>query len=147
MLTLLCCLLAVFSEDLHSSLYFVNASLQEVVFASTTGTLVPCPAAGRHEPGPDAPGTVEGPGEGPLKGPTGFKRARDAVPVRHQVLLSTRPLAPHPAFAAEAQVTGTKESDIRGSPDWDGLQGNRLALQSIRESVSWENMKGLGVLQ
>ncbi|XP_077927844.1 cell adhesion molecule DSCAM isoform X2 [Halichoerus grypus] len=36
----------VFSEDLHSSLYFVNASLQEVVFASTTGTLVPCPAAG-----------------------------------------------------------------------------------------------------
>uniref|UniRef100_A0AAR2IVX5 Down syndrome cell adhesion molecule a n=1 Tax=Pygocentrus nattereri TaxID=42514 RepID=A0AAR2IVX5_PYGNA len=37
--------LAVFSEDLHSSLYFVNASLQEVVFASTTGTLVPCPAA------------------------------------------------------------------------------------------------------
>ncbi|XP_058379109.1 cell adhesion molecule DSCAM isoform X2 [Diceros bicornis minor] len=37
---------AVFSEDLHSSLYFVNASLQEVVFASTTGTLVPCPAAG-----------------------------------------------------------------------------------------------------
>lgn len=42
----LCCLLVVFSEDLHSSLYFVNASLQEVVFASTTGTLVPCPAAG-----------------------------------------------------------------------------------------------------
>lgn len=38
--------LAVFSEDLHTSLYFVNASLQEVVFASTTGTLVPCPAAG-----------------------------------------------------------------------------------------------------
>ncbi|XP_066226259.1 cell adhesion molecule DSCAM [Saccopteryx leptura] len=36
----------VFSEDLHSSLYFVNASVQEVVFASTTGTLVPCPAAG-----------------------------------------------------------------------------------------------------
>ncbi|KAK2514952.1 hypothetical protein Q9966_015554 [Columba livia] len=36
----------VFSEDLHTSLYFVNASLQEVVFASTTGTLVPCPAAG-----------------------------------------------------------------------------------------------------
>ncbi|XP_052530314.1 cell adhesion molecule DSCAM isoform X4 [Tympanuchus pallidicinctus] len=36
----------VFSEDLHASLYFVNASLQEVVFASTTGTLVPCPAAG-----------------------------------------------------------------------------------------------------
>ncbi|KTG02597.1 hypothetical protein cypCar_00032775, partial [Cyprinus carpio] len=36
---------AVLSEDLHSSLYFVNASLQEVVFASTTGTLVPCPAA------------------------------------------------------------------------------------------------------
>ncbi|KAK3549463.1 hypothetical protein QTP86_001467 [Hemibagrus guttatus] len=35
----------VLSEDLHSSLYFVNASLQEVVFASTTGTLVPCPAA------------------------------------------------------------------------------------------------------
>uniref|UniRef100_A0A8C8MKW2 Cell adhesion molecule DSCAM n=1 Tax=Oncorhynchus tshawytscha TaxID=74940 RepID=A0A8C8MKW2_ONCTS len=33
-------------EDLRSSLYFVNASLQEVVFASTTGTLVPCPAAG-----------------------------------------------------------------------------------------------------
>lgn len=42
----LCCLLVVFSDDLHSSLYFVNASLQEVVFASTTGTLVPCPAAG-----------------------------------------------------------------------------------------------------
>uniref|UniRef100_A0AAR2J4L7 Cell adhesion molecule DSCAM n=1 Tax=Pygocentrus nattereri TaxID=42514 RepID=A0AAR2J4L7_PYGNA len=39
------CILNVFSEDLHSSLYFVNASLQEVVFASTTGTLVPCPAA------------------------------------------------------------------------------------------------------
>lgn len=38
--------LTVFSEDLHSSLYFVNASLQEVVFASTTGTSVPCPAAG-----------------------------------------------------------------------------------------------------
>ncbi|XP_074458475.1 cell adhesion molecule DSCAM isoform X5 [Larus michahellis] len=37
---------SVFSEDLHASLYFVNASLQEVVFASTTGTLVPCPAAG-----------------------------------------------------------------------------------------------------
>ncbi|XP_010218925.1 PREDICTED: Down syndrome cell adhesion molecule-like, partial [Tinamus guttatus] len=36
----------IFSEDLHASLYFVNASLQEVVFASTTGTLVPCPAAG-----------------------------------------------------------------------------------------------------
>ncbi|XP_072557401.1 cell adhesion molecule DSCAM isoform X2 [Paramormyrops kingsleyae] len=36
---------SVFSEDLRSSLYFVNASLQEVVFASTTGTLVPCPAA------------------------------------------------------------------------------------------------------
>ncbi|KAI4815254.1 hypothetical protein KUCAC02_005407, partial [Chaenocephalus aceratus] len=35
-----------FSEDLHSSLYFVNASLQEVVFASTTGTSVPCPAGG-----------------------------------------------------------------------------------------------------
>uniref|UniRef100_W5M048 Cell adhesion molecule DSCAM n=1 Tax=Lepisosteus oculatus TaxID=7918 RepID=W5M048_LEPOC len=41
-----CSCLAVFSEDLLSSLYFVNASLQEVVFASTTGTLVPCPAAG-----------------------------------------------------------------------------------------------------
>ncbi|CAD7693671.1 unnamed protein product [Nyctereutes procyonoides] len=40
------CFLKFFSEDLHSSLYFVNASLQEVVFASTTGTLVPCPAAG-----------------------------------------------------------------------------------------------------
>uniref|UniRef100_A0A1A8QQI8 Cell adhesion molecule DSCAM n=1 Tax=Nothobranchius rachovii TaxID=451742 RepID=A0A1A8QQI8_9TELE len=38
--------LNVFSEDLHSSLYFVNASLQEVVFASTTGTSVPCPAGG-----------------------------------------------------------------------------------------------------
>lgn len=37
---------AVFCEDLRSSLYFVNASVQEVVFASTTGTLVPCPAAG-----------------------------------------------------------------------------------------------------
>lgn len=37
---------AVFTEDLHSSLYFVNASLQEVVFASTTGTSVPCPAGG-----------------------------------------------------------------------------------------------------
>ncbi|CAB1352564.1 unnamed protein product, partial [Coregonus sp. 'balchen'] len=36
----------VFSEDLRSSLYFVNASVQEVVFASTTGTSVPCPAAG-----------------------------------------------------------------------------------------------------
>ncbi|KAA8593903.1 hypothetical protein FQN60_004737, partial [Etheostoma spectabile] len=36
----------IFSEDLHSSLYFVNASLQEVVFASTTGTSVPCPAGG-----------------------------------------------------------------------------------------------------
>ncbi|KAK3513109.1 hypothetical protein QTP70_001683 [Hemibagrus guttatus] len=35
----------VFGEDLHSSLYFVNASLQEVVFSSTTGALVPCPAA------------------------------------------------------------------------------------------------------
>ncbi|KAJ8394703.1 hypothetical protein AAFF_G00043030 [Aldrovandia affinis] len=40
------CILNVFSEDLRSSLYFVNASVQEVVFASTTGTLVPCPAAG-----------------------------------------------------------------------------------------------------
>nr|XP_060626284.1 cell adhesion molecule DSCAM isoform X4 [Anolis sagrei ordinatus] len=39
-------ILDVFGEDLHASLYFVNASLQEVVFASTTGTLVPCPAAG-----------------------------------------------------------------------------------------------------
>uniref|UniRef100_A0AAY4ANP8 Cell adhesion molecule DSCAM n=1 Tax=Denticeps clupeoides TaxID=299321 RepID=A0AAY4ANP8_9TELE len=38
------CFFAVYSEDLHSSLYFVNASLQEVVFASNTGTLVPCPA-------------------------------------------------------------------------------------------------------
>lgn len=37
---------AVFCEDLRSSLYFVNASVQEVVFASTTGTSVPCPAAG-----------------------------------------------------------------------------------------------------
>ncbi|KAM7398555.1 hypothetical protein PAMA_006455 [Pampus argenteus] len=36
----------VFCEDLRSSLYFVNASVQEVVFASTTGTSVPCPAAG-----------------------------------------------------------------------------------------------------
>uniref|UniRef100_A0A4W5LN73 Cell adhesion molecule DSCAM n=1 Tax=Hucho hucho TaxID=62062 RepID=A0A4W5LN73_9TELE len=35
----------IFSEDLRSSLYFVNASVQEVVFASTTGTSVPCPAA------------------------------------------------------------------------------------------------------
>uniref|UniRef100_A0A671KQD2 Cell adhesion molecule DSCAM n=1 Tax=Sinocyclocheilus anshuiensis TaxID=1608454 RepID=A0A671KQD2_9TELE len=34
-----------FGEDLRSSLYFVNASLQEVVFSSTTGALVPCPAA------------------------------------------------------------------------------------------------------
>ncbi|XP_035290746.1 Down syndrome cell adhesion molecule homolog isoform X3 [Anguilla anguilla] len=40
------CILNVFSEDLRSSLYFVNASVQEVVFASTTGTSVPCPAAG-----------------------------------------------------------------------------------------------------
>ncbi|KAM4699565.1 cell adhesion molecule DSCAM isoform 2-T2 [Discoglossus pictus] len=39
-------ILNVSSEDLHASLYFVNASLQEVVFASTTGTLVPCPAGG-----------------------------------------------------------------------------------------------------
>ncbi|XP_036005994.1 Down syndrome cell adhesion molecule homolog isoform X1 [Fundulus heteroclitus] len=39
-------ILNVFGEDLHSSLYFVNASLQEVVFASTTGTSVPCPAGG-----------------------------------------------------------------------------------------------------
>ncbi|KAA0704195.1 Down syndrome cell adhesion molecule CHD2 [Triplophysa tibetana] len=37
--------MTVLSEDLHSSLYFVNASLQEVVFASTLGTHVPCPAA------------------------------------------------------------------------------------------------------
>uniref|UniRef100_A0A7N6A605 Down syndrome cell adhesion molecule a n=1 Tax=Anabas testudineus TaxID=64144 RepID=A0A7N6A605_ANATE len=37
---------AVFCEDLRSSLYFVNASVQEVVFASTTGTSVPCPATG-----------------------------------------------------------------------------------------------------
>ena len=42
----------------------------------------PRPAAGRHEPGPDAPGTAEGPGEGPPKGPTGFKKAQDAVPGR-----------------------------------------------------------------
>lgn len=41
-----CFSLAVVTEDLHSSLYFVNASLQEVVFASTTGTSVPCPAGG-----------------------------------------------------------------------------------------------------
>ncbi|XP_048853649.1 LOW QUALITY PROTEIN: Down syndrome cell adhesion molecule homolog [Brienomyrus brachyistius] len=40
------CILNVLSEDLSSSLYFVNASLQEVVFASTAGTLVSCPAAG-----------------------------------------------------------------------------------------------------
>ncbi|XP_054586397.1 cell adhesion molecule DSCAM isoform X4 [Nothobranchius furzeri] len=40
------CILNVFCEDLRSSLYFVNASVQEVVFASTTGTSVPCPAAG-----------------------------------------------------------------------------------------------------
>ena len=48
-LTLFCNLIslpAVFCEDLRSSLYFVNASVQEVVFASTTGTSVPCPAAG-----------------------------------------------------------------------------------------------------
>uniref|UniRef100_A0A8C7X880 Cell adhesion molecule DSCAM n=1 Tax=Oryzias sinensis TaxID=183150 RepID=A0A8C7X880_9TELE len=38
--------MSVFCEDLRSSLYFVNASVQEVVFASTTGTSVPCPAAG-----------------------------------------------------------------------------------------------------
>ncbi|KAL7842672.1 hypothetical protein SRHO_G00243610 [Serrasalmus rhombeus] len=38
-------ILNVFGEDLRSSLYFVNASLQEVVFSSTTGALVPCPAA------------------------------------------------------------------------------------------------------
>ncbi|XP_031166787.1 Down syndrome cell adhesion molecule homolog isoform X1 [Sander lucioperca] len=40
------CILNVFCEDLRSSLYFVNASVQEVVFASTTGTSVPCSAAG-----------------------------------------------------------------------------------------------------
>ncbi|CAL8335565.1 unnamed protein product [Boreogadus saida] len=45
-LVLVVCIITVFSEELHSSLYFVNASLQEVVFASTTGTAVPCPAAG-----------------------------------------------------------------------------------------------------
>ncbi|XP_071994897.1 cell adhesion molecule DSCAM isoform X4 [Engystomops pustulosus] len=39
-------ILNVSSEDLHASLYFINASLQEVVFASTTGALVPCPAEG-----------------------------------------------------------------------------------------------------
>lgn len=42
-------------------------------------------------------------------------------------------------------MTGTRENGIRGSRDWDGLQGSRLALQSVRESVSWENMKGWGV--
>ncbi|XP_059912470.1 Down syndrome cell adhesion molecule a [Gadus macrocephalus] len=40
------CILNVFGEDLRSSLYFVNASVQEVVFASTTGTAVPCLATG-----------------------------------------------------------------------------------------------------
>ncbi|XP_032889384.1 Down syndrome cell adhesion molecule homolog [Amblyraja radiata] len=35
------------SEDLQSSLYFVNGSLQEVVFASTMGTLLSCPASGK----------------------------------------------------------------------------------------------------
>ncbi|XP_075710738.1 cell adhesion molecule DSCAM isoform X1 [Rhinoderma darwinii] len=39
-------ILNVSTEDLHASLYFINASLQEVVFASTTGALVPCPAEG-----------------------------------------------------------------------------------------------------
>ncbi|XP_043557299.1 Down syndrome cell adhesion molecule homolog isoform X2 [Chiloscyllium plagiosum] len=39
-------ILNVASEDLQSSLYFVNGSLQEVVFASTMGTLLPCPASG-----------------------------------------------------------------------------------------------------
>ncbi|KAL4657330.1 hypothetical protein GN956_G4875 [Arapaima gigas] len=45
-ITFLQCVLNVLSEDLRSSLYFIDASLQEVVFASTTGTMVLCPAAG-----------------------------------------------------------------------------------------------------
>ncbi|XP_029105293.1 Down syndrome cell adhesion molecule homolog [Scleropages formosus] len=45
-ITFLQCVLNVLSEDLRSSLYFIDASLREVVFASTTGTMVPCPAAG-----------------------------------------------------------------------------------------------------
>lgn len=40
---------------------------------------------------------------------------------------------------------GTKENDAQGPPAWDGLQGNRLALQSVHEPVSWENMQGWGV--
>ncbi|XP_038635043.1 Down syndrome cell adhesion molecule-like protein 1 homolog [Scyliorhinus canicula] len=39
------------SEDPRTSLYFVNDSLQQVIFSSSVGTVLPCPAAG-------TPGTV-----------------------------------------------------------------------------------------
>ncbi|XP_048471430.1 Down syndrome cell adhesion molecule-like protein 1 homolog [Rhincodon typus] len=39
------------SEDPRTSLYFVNDSLQQVIFSSSVGTVLPCPAAG-------IPGTV-----------------------------------------------------------------------------------------
>ncbi|GCB62924.1 hypothetical protein scyTo_0000085 [Scyliorhinus torazame] len=34
------------SEDPRTSLYFVNDSLQQVIFSSSVGTVLPCPAAG-----------------------------------------------------------------------------------------------------
>ncbi|NXC52273.1 DSCL1 protein, partial [Aleadryas rufinucha] len=34
------------AEDVGTSLYFVNDSLQQVTFSSTVGVVIPCPAAG-----------------------------------------------------------------------------------------------------
>ena len=34
--------------------------------------------------------------------------------------------------------------DIQTKTDYDSPQGDRLALQNVHESVSWENMKGAG---
>nr|XP_005988243.1 PREDICTED: Down syndrome cell adhesion molecule-like protein 1 [Latimeria chalumnae] len=38
--------LSSYSEDVGSSLYFVNDSIQQVTFSSTVGVVIPCPAAG-----------------------------------------------------------------------------------------------------
>ncbi|KAL8173409.1 UNVERIFIED_CONTAM: Down syndrome cell adhesion molecule-like protein 1, partial [Gekko kuhli] len=34
------------TEDVGTSLYFVNDSIQQVTFSSTVGVVIPCPAAG-----------------------------------------------------------------------------------------------------
>nr|XP_008119293.1 PREDICTED: LOW QUALITY PROTEIN: Down syndrome cell adhesion molecule-like protein 1 [Anolis carolinensis] len=45
-LLLLTCTAAAHTEDVGTSLYFLNDSIQQVTFSSTVGVVIPCPAAG-----------------------------------------------------------------------------------------------------